>query len=48
MNEFDYQHEVFSVGVHESFYLNEVAMWAKFLAIVGFVGCGFLVFIENK
>jgi len=46
MNEPDHQHEVLSVGVHESSYLNEAATWAKFLAIVGFVGCGFLVILS--
>ena len=32
-----------TVGIYESNYLNEAATWAKFLGIVGFIGCGFLV-----
>lgn len=40
------EREMLSLGAYESTYLNEAAVWAKFLAIVGFVACGFLIVLS--
>ncbi|MBO9154052.1 DUF5362 family protein [Chitinophaga sp. GCM10012297] len=34
-----------NIDAEVSGYLNETARWGKFLAILGFIGCGFMIFV---